>query len=93
MAKKITSKQLNEAASWDDETKKYIDKLFVSFDEDEQYEVRDLMHALIKRIGHSVDKDELMRVILTCKEKGPHNNPRDPIVACVLKAYDIEIED
>jgi len=98
MAKKIKrfSDFIKEAADWDDTSKRYIDKFFVSFDEDEQYEVRDfikVVFATLQQYGIDVDPEELERVVWSCKDKIPHNNPRKALFQCVMKHYGVEITD
>lgn len=88
---------LTESADWDDATKKYIDSFFVSFDEKEQYEPRDLCNylevVLVAHINKVPSRDELMEVILSCKDKVAHNHPRLQLLKCVLSQYGINIED
>lgn len=96
MAKYVQSFKdfITEAAAWDDANKRLIDKYFVSFDEKEKYELRDFIASVIKRINKKdLDRDELLKVIMSCKNKVAHNHPRNALLKCVLAHYDIEITD
>ena len=85
---------ITEAAEWDDENKRFIDKYFVSFDDEEEYEVRDFIKRVLQRLGNpDIDKDEVLAVMNKCKDQIPHNNPRKDLIRCVLSHYDIEITE
>lgn len=87
---------LTEAAEWDDTSKRQIDKFFVSFDSKENYEVRDFIHVVLitlAKYGITLDANELSKVVISCKDKIAHNNPRKALFKCVLANYGIDIED
>ncbi|MCB9196595.1 MAG: hypothetical protein H6598_10260 [Flavobacteriales bacterium] len=85
---------ITEAAKWDDTSKRFIDKYFVSFHDDEKYEVRDFIYSVVRRINNEdIDKEELLAVINDCKDKIAHNHPRRDLLICVLSHYGIEIKE
>lgn len=93
---KTFSEFITEAAKWDDTSKRRIDSFFVSFDKDEQYEVRDFIQVVLtalKKYEIEVDINELTDVVLKCKDKIPHNNPRKALLQCVMAHYGIDITD
>lgn len=87
---------IKEAADWDDVTKKQIDSYFVSFDKDEKYEVHDFIGAvqeiIYKALKKNVNDEEILDVMMSCKTKIAHNNPRKQLMQCVLSHYEIAIE-
>ena len=85
---------ITEAAEWDDTTKRYIDKYFVSFDDKEKYELAPVLKAVMRRLkNEDISEEDILKTMNDCKNKIPRNNPRKQLIKCVLAKYGIEITD
>ncbi|HLP55074.1 MAG TPA: hypothetical protein VK151_08600 [Fluviicola sp.] len=89
-------KSVTEAAEWDDPTKKKIDALFVSFDDDEKYEQKYFHEGVVEILKkEKIDYTSvgLNLTILSCLKVVPNSHPRKALLKCVLGKYGVDIED